>query len=106
MLFLSPSLYFYFLLVESPIVIFLPLFVLHQEKGPVPSSDGNLQCIWLTISCCQVIVLASTFAVARGVLVLPEIQVPRKHLSFSTLTKINEMLLLTHFFYCDLGVIC
>lgn len=53
-----------------------------------------------------VIVLASTLAVVRGVPVLPKVQGAWKHLNFSTLTKINEMLLLIHFFYFNLGVIC
>lgn len=46
----------------------------------------------------DVIVLASAFAAGRGMPVLPDVQGDRKHLNFSTLTKIKEMLLLSLFF--------
>lgn len=60
----------------------------------------------------DVIVLASAFAAGRGVPVLPDVQGDRKHLNFSTLSRIKEMLLLSLFFfflflfYYNLGVIC
>lgn len=43
--------------------------------------------------------LASAFAAGRGMPVLPDVQGDRKHLNFSTVTKIKEMLLLSLFFF-------